>query len=625
MGKDAPDELHTQYFADLAKKERQDAIALLRGGRDVRLGYWASIVRTLDAASLQAMFASDKQALFSVDYTLLNWGWNAATAQLLGQETGATAAPSQQRDSSSMPVNPRQILERLGRSVLFQRASEMLRKRLATVQTLDDDKLVFRSIDATNVYYLDRIDNRRLAALMRGLHTSDPDVLSYSWTYASTDDREELEKRAGNYFLVERGLIRPEALRPDIDELMKPLIRVHDTPSGPMISYDSTEEVRDHFDAVATQLADDWWSESGLHPEARIFGVSGEAIMLVAALMISRHLAHIRYVQLAAGLYPEISVATNMTHVTSRKRYEDKLLGYIESKCDFDLEEACAAFDAITLRANEAEKLDGLVTPLVPLIVDVGNDRVVMPVSSIFRNPFLTIVNLQELRNASAINAIQKPREGWMRSSLYSLFDGNRYRRRYECVGRPTRVRVGGMKTDIDAAVFDRTSGELALFELKWQNLQMSDIAALSSRACNLSARLREWVGKVRRWREHRGDAGIAQALRLDTSAQRVSAIYLFAISQTAVRVGAFRQSLGVPELAVANWSQFVRLKHDIGPVPNAIRKMHEALTAEHEALPEIVDLPFTVRAGDKSVLFENLWVGLGTDSDGLVAVSHNN
>ena len=123
------------------------------------------------------MFASDKQALFSVDYTLLNWGWNAATAQLLGQQTGATAAPNQQSDSASTPVNPRQILERLGLSVPFQRASEMLRKGLATVQTLEDGKLVFRVIDATDVYYLDRIDNRRLGALMRSLHTSDPDVL----------------------------------------------------------------------------------------------------------------------------------------------------------------------------------------------------------------------------------------------------------------------------------------------------------------------------------------------------------------------------------------------------------------------------------------------------------------
>lgn len=606
MGKDAPDEPQTQYFADLAQKERQGAIALLPVEGDVRLAYWAGIVRTLDAASLQAMFASDEQALFSVDFTLLNWGWNAATAQLLGQQTGATAAPNQQNDSSSTPVNPRQILERLGRSILFQRASEMLRKRSATVQTREDGKLVFRLIDATNSYYLDRIDNRRLAALMRGLHASDPDVLSDSWTYASTDDREELEKRAGNYFLVERGLIRPAGLRPDVNELMKPLIRVHDTPSGPLISHHSTEEVRDHFDAVATQLADDWRNESGLHPEARIAGVSGEAITLVATLMISRHLAHIRYVQLAAAQYPEISVATNLTYVTSRKRYEDELLGYIESRCDFDLEEARAAFDAITLRANEAEKLDDLATPLVPLIVDVGNDMVVMPVASIFRNPFLTVVNLAELRNISARDAAQKPREGWMRSALYSIFGGNRYER---VDGRTLASIDGTVITDIDAAVFDLTSGELALFELKWQNLQVSDIAQLSSRASNLSAKLRGWVKKVRRWREHIGTPGIAQALGLDTSIQKVSAIYLFAISQTAVRVGAFRQSLGVPELAVANWSQFARLKHDVGPIPNSIRTMHEALTAEYEALPEIVDLPFTVRAGDKCILFENLWV----------------
>ncbi|MEA3182074.1 MAG: hypothetical protein QOI59_5597 [Gammaproteobacteria bacterium] len=37
---------------------------------------------------------------------------------------------------------------------------------------------------------------------------------------------------------------------------------------------------------------------------------------------------------------------------------------------------------------------------------------------------------------------------------------------------------------------------------------------------------------------------------------------------------------------------------------------MHDALSEEYEALPELVDLPFTIRTGDESVLFENLWVG---------------
>jgi hypothetical protein len=251
-------------------------------------------------------------------------------------------------------------------------------------------------------------------------------------------------------------------------------------------------------------------------------------------------------------------------------------------------------------------------------MVDVGNDMLVMPVTSVFRNPFLTIVNLLELRNVSARDAIQKHREDWMRGWLYSIFGGNRY----ECVDGPTTASIDGERiTDIDAAVFDRTNGELALFELKWQNLQVSDIAQLSSRARNLSTDLRTWGEKVLRWREHRGESGIAQALRLDTSVQKVSAIYLFAISQTAGRVGAFGQSVGVPELAVANWSQLARLKHDLGPIPIAIRTLHESLTAEYEALPEIVDLPFTVMAGDERVVFENLWVGLVTDSDASAAV----
>src|SRR5689334_14200523 len=100
MDRDAPYKLQAQYFADLARKEREDAIALLPAEPDARLGYWLGLVRTLDAASLQAMFGPEKQALLKVDFTLLNWGWNAATAHLLKQRPSATTAPSQQSDSS---------------------------------------------------------------------------------------------------------------------------------------------------------------------------------------------------------------------------------------------------------------------------------------------------------------------------------------------------------------------------------------------------------------------------------------------------------------------------------------------------------------------------------------------
>jgi hypothetical protein len=247
------------------------------------------------------------------------------------------------------------------------------------------------------------------------------------------------------------------------------------------------------------------------------------------------------------------------------------------------------------------------VTPLVPLVVDTGNGAVLLPVSSISRNPFLTIANLQELRHPNARRDIQKPREEWMRASLYAVFGGNRY----ECVKGNTLASVNRKGiTDIDAAVFDQTTGTLGLFELNWQNLHVSDIRQMSSRASNLAEKLGEWAGKVKLWRAHLGDQKVAQALRLNTRDSNVRAVHLFAISQTATRVSGFGYNAGAPELAMANWAQFVRVKHEVAPSPDTIGDIHRALIEEYGAGLDITELPFAIEAAGISVMFENLWVG---------------
>ena len=45
------------------------------------------------------------------------------------------------------------------------------------------------------------------------------------------------------------------------------------------------------------------------------------------------------------------------------------------------------------------------------------------------------------------------------------------------------------MITDIDAAVFDVTTGELGLFQLKWQDFSSSDVAKQRSKAGTSSRR----------------------------------------------------------------------------------------------------------------------------------------
>jgi hypothetical protein len=77
-----------------------------------------------------------------------------------------------------------------------------------------------------------------------------------------------------------------------------------------------------------------------------------------------------------------------------------------------------------------------------------------------------------ESRSQQTAAVLREPREGWMISDLCHLFMGARYVR----IDRPTLLRRDDMDvTDIDAAVFDLTTGDLALFQLKWQTFDTDD------------------------------------------------------------------------------------------------------------------------------------------------------
>jgi hypothetical protein len=184
---DTPASARAKHFADLAEAERARAIAALPVELTRRKAYWVEIARSLDYESLLAATAG-RQRLVSTDFTILNWGWNSATAQLL-QAPPEDARPAREVSAPEAGLQPRNTLHRLGCSVLLRRAAEMLAKGIATARETDNGNLVFRATETTAAYYLDRVDQRRLTALIRGVRAADPGARSDKWTYGWTEDR----------------------------------------------------------------------------------------------------------------------------------------------------------------------------------------------------------------------------------------------------------------------------------------------------------------------------------------------------------------------------------------------------------------------------------------------------
>ena len=81
----------------------------------------------------------------------------------------------------------------------------------------------------------------------------------------------------------------------------------------------------------------------------------------------------------------------------------------------------------------------------------------------------------------------------------------------FTCIDHNIVVKYDGkVVTDIDAAIVDKNNGEIALFQLKWQNQTVDSIRSLHSKALNYEKETIYWVESVEHWLEQTSKADIA-------------------------------------------------------------------------------------------------------------------
>jgi hypothetical protein len=243
-----------------------------------------------------------------------------------------------------------------------------------------------------------------------------------------------------------------------------------------------------------------------------------------------------RFVDVAKKAFPEVNYAMSLTVWTPR----EELVQSIASFTGMERSIISKAFDLITVESGHESYFEQEVTPLLPMLIKITDDYVLEPVSSVFRNPFPGIRMLHETFDVRAADSLRKHRENWMISDLYSLFLGLRYRR----MEGPTLLRIGGNAiTDIDAAVLDMTTGELALFQLKWQDFNSNDVAKQRSRAKNFVEKVDAWAKGVQGWISASGVASLSPTLRLGQPSP-ISQVHLFAIGRSSARFQSYASSL---------------------------------------------------------------------------------
>ncbi|BEP60022.1 hypothetical protein GmRootV213_05760 [Variovorax sp. V213] len=465
----------------------------------------------------------------------------------------------------------------------------------------DGKSINLRDSGSGPIQYMDHIEidllRRSEAAIFKDKASAQ------GWTVCNPEEINDKLKSQGNYIARQHKNFGPLLHQEELKALMLPLIFPWITPGGTMIGYGASDEVDAHFLLEAQPIIDDFRMDAGIHANVNFGDYSGWDVIVVATVLLSFFRKHVAFVLLARQHFPEISTRECLTIWGPKDGLAESV--HLASQLPKDRIEA--VLKSLTLTMEDLGRLKSDTTPLLPMLIDLGNGFFLKPTSGITKNPLAAFLKIAQWRNPSTRNLISLPRESWFRQELYSLFRGSRY----WCVpGNITLRHAGKRLTDVDAAVFDRTTGELTLFQLKWQDYSTNNIGELRSKASNLSSEVDAWGERVTEWISNNPPHQVAKALRLKIRGNRgITALFLVCVSRSIARTHGYGFPLTNPYLSIASWSQFQRVRGEIGPAPRVLSKIHELLRDE-EHLSPVNGTPHrvTVQLRDFEMNFEDLW-----------------
>lgn len=582
-----------------SEKEFNEALSTIPAGVTDRICLLIECLRVLDLYLLfNDEMPAEKQAPIP-DLQIIEAGWNAVAKNLLSAFEKPMQIPFLQSSSETFGFAA-SLLHQFGRAVLTRRAADMADHGMVQL-TADGEAIIATNSELSVTGLSDNLEFMQWRRVSQ-VFNEDPSRVFMGWEKFDHDGSGKIPDRIGAFVSREKPTGLEKVLRADIDRLMLPQIRTWEPSGGTMLDYTSSQEVDEHFLAVAVRELDHLRSDAGLDPKVDLGEVSAGVVFAVAAYIISYHLKHIRYATLAQSKFPTIQLQQSLTVWGPM----DRIVSAIGACTELTEDQIGKALKLLTLNPSDAQKLDPYAKPLLPLLINLGNGLALRPVSSLVRNPFQSIINLIQVRGIQRRDAIAAPREDWLRSEIYAVFQGNRY------VLTPgnVRLRLGGQTlTDVDAAVFDRTTGELALFQLKWQDYSTADLRSVRSKAANLTQELRHWTEGVWKWLEKSSAKSIGDTFRHSPKRDAsVRLVFLFAISRNRSRVEQFGGSTICPGLAVSNWPRFQRARMEVGAVPFVISRLHIVLTSEDNSSERPIAIPYEMKIASTTIRFENMW-----------------
>ena len=279
------------------------------------------------------------------------------------------------------------------------------------------------------------------------------------------------------------------AIRPSILELMSPLVSLW---QEHFLQYDTNPDIDSYFRTQGLLWARSHYEpgQDAFPPNATFgdlpFMLYKEAVVEVIGWVLK----HIAFSSLLRSKHTHLDMRNLLTVTTG----ENRLHGYLSDAFDITEREARQVLDTLKLTPENIQAhMSEPVVDIAPFL-NINSTTVVFSIAGTLSSPFdFMLAELYRRYRRDWDHAVNG-REEHFRRELYDLFPT----RRFATAEKPLQLRNEGVvATDIDAAVFDTTTGTLGLFQLKWQDPFGTSMRKRNSKMMNFLEETNQWVSKV--------------------------------------------------------------------------------------------------------------------------------
>ena len=279
------------------------------------------------------------------------------------------------------------------------------------------------------------------------------------------------------------------AIRPSILELMSPLVSPW---QEHFIQYDTHPDIDSYFRSQGLLWARSHYGagQDAFPPNATFgdlpFLLYKEAVVEVIGWVLK----HIAFSSLLLSRHTHLDMRNLLTVTTG----ENQLHGYLSAAFDITEIEARQVLDTLKLTPENIQAHTSEPAVGIAPFLNINSTTVVFSIAGTLISSFDFMLAELSRRYRRDWDHAVNGREEHFRRELYDLFPT----RRFVKVEKPLKLKNEGIvATDIDAAVFDTTTGTLGLFQLKWQDPFGTSMKKRNSKMMNFLEETNQWVSKV--------------------------------------------------------------------------------------------------------------------------------